>query len=126
MGLFVIFEKSFLLFLSKIEFGPKSTTNDKKWFFGASLGPKDDSYLILDQFRQTKRGKNFFFEKNSCFLQKSAQVWSILPSHPSSIYNIKKKYFILTFFTFFLFCKPNLFGIFVEISSVSRMVSFLA
>ena len=55
--------------MSKIEFGPKSTTNDKKWFFGASLGPKDDPYLILDQFRQTKK-KNFFLRKIHVFFKK--------------------------------------------------------
>ena len=64
MGFFAIFWENFdTFFFSKIECGPKSTTNDKKWFVGASLGPKDDPYLILDQFRRTKIFFLFFWEK---------------------------------------------------------------
>ena len=46
------------LFFSKINFGPISPTKHLKWFFSASLAPKDDIYIFLNKFRQTK--KNFF------------------------------------------------------------------
>ena len=54
MCFLAIFGHFLELFFSKISFGPKSLRNEQKWFFGASLGPKDDPYMILDQFGQTK------------------------------------------------------------------------
>ena len=43
------------LFFSKINFGPISPTKHLKWFFSASLAPKDDIYIFLNKFRQTKK-----------------------------------------------------------------------
>ena len=81
MGFFAIFWENFdTFFFSKIEFGPKSTTNDKKWFVGACLGPKDDPYLILDQFRQTK--KIFFFWEKFMFSSKNGPNMVQLPLSP--------------------------------------------
>ena len=54
MAFFGILDQIWELFSSKFSFGLKSLRNDLKWFFGASLGPKDDPYLILDEFRQSK------------------------------------------------------------------------
>ena len=38
------------LFFSKSNFGPKWPKNDSKWFFRASLGPKDDLDWFLIKF----------------------------------------------------------------------------
>ena len=43
------------LFFSKINFGPISPTKHLKCFFSASLAPKDDIYIFLNKFRQTKK-----------------------------------------------------------------------
>ncbi len=51
---FGILEQIWRLFFFKVNFGIQSLGNDWKWFFGASLGPKDDPYVILDEFRQSK------------------------------------------------------------------------
>ena len=50
MGFLAIFEHFSELFFSKISFGPKSLRNEQKWFFGASLGPKDDPYMSVYDF----------------------------------------------------------------------------
>ena len=38
------------LFFSKSGFDPKLPKNDLKWFFGASLDPKDDLHSFFDDF----------------------------------------------------------------------------
>ena len=54
MAFFGIFGKFWQLFFSKIFFAPKSPQNHFKLFLGASLGLKDDSYIILNLFWQIK------------------------------------------------------------------------
>ena len=47
-GFLCFFQKK--VFFSKSEFGPKLPKNDSKWFFWASLDPKDDLHPFVDDF----------------------------------------------------------------------------